>query len=134
MNRITEIQKRRTGYSSGFVESASGVAAGGRTGLTAVTAAVLFLLSMFIAPVAAIIPAAVTSSALIYVGILMLANLRIYRTRHRPGPDQLYSHQAYCGIKKKHLKGAFSFLRLCRQTFMDDGQDRLIEPGLKISK
>ena len=59
-----------------FVESASGVAAGGRTGLTAVTAAVLFLLSMFIAPIAAIIPAAATSSALIYVGILMLANLR----------------------------------------------------------
>ena len=85
---------------------------------------------MFIAPVAAIIPAAATSSALTYVGILMLANLRIYRTRHRPGPDQVF----YCGIKKKHLKGAFSFLRLYRQTFMDDGQDRLIEPGLKISK
>ena len=59
-----------------FVESASGVAAGGRTGLTAVTAAALFLLCMFIAPIAAIIPAAATSSALIYVGILMLSNLR----------------------------------------------------------
>ena len=59
-----------------FVESASGVAAGGRTGLTAVTAAVMFLLCMFIAPVAAIIPAAATSSALIYVGILILSNLR----------------------------------------------------------
>jgi len=60
-----------------FVESASGVEAGGRTGLTAVTAGVLFLLCMFIAPVAAIIPAAATSSALIYVGILMLSNLRL---------------------------------------------------------
>ena len=59
-----------------FVESAAGVAAGGRTGLTAVTAAVMFLLCMFIAPVAAIIPAAATSSALIYVGILMLGNLK----------------------------------------------------------
>ncbi len=59
-----------------FVESAAGVEAGGRTGLTAATAAVLFLLCMFIAPVAAIIPAAATSSALIYVGILMLSNLR----------------------------------------------------------
>ena len=58
-----------------FVESASGVEAGGRTGLTAVTAAVLFLLCMFIAPLAAIIPPAATSSALIYVGILMLTNL-----------------------------------------------------------
>ena len=59
-----------------FVESASGVEAGGRTGLTALTAAVLFLLCMFIAPIAAIIPAAATSAALIYVGILMLSNLR----------------------------------------------------------
>ncbi len=59
-----------------FVESASGVEAGGRTGLTAVTAGVLFLLCMFVAPAAAIIPAAATSSALIYVGILMLSNLR----------------------------------------------------------
>jgi len=59
-----------------FVESASGVEAGGRTGLTAVTAAALFLLCVFIAPIAAIIPAAATSSALIYVGILMLSNLK----------------------------------------------------------
>ena len=59
-----------------FVESAAGVEAGGRTGLTALTVGVLFLLSMFIAPIAAIIPAAATSSALIYVGILMLGNLK----------------------------------------------------------
>ena len=59
-----------------FVESASGVEAGGRTGLTALVAGVLFLLCMFIAPIAAIIPAAATSSALIYVGILMLSNLK----------------------------------------------------------
>lgn len=59
-----------------FVESASGVEAGGRTGLTALTAAVLFLVCIFIAPIAAIIPAAATSSALVYVGILMLQGLR----------------------------------------------------------
>ncbi|MCD8325672.1 MAG: NCS2 family permease [Lachnospiraceae bacterium] len=59
-----------------FVESASGVEAGGRTGLTALTTGVLFLASMFIAPIAAIIPAAATSSALIYVGILMLGGLK----------------------------------------------------------
>ena len=59
-----------------FVESASGVEAGGRTGLTALVVGVMFLLSMFIAPVAAIIPAAATSAALIYVGILMLGNLK----------------------------------------------------------
>lgn len=59
-----------------FVESASGVEAGGRTGLTALTTGVLFLACMFIAPVAAIIPAAATSSALIYVGVLMLMGLK----------------------------------------------------------
>lgn len=59
-----------------FVESASGVEAGGRTGLTALTTGVLFLASMFLAPIAAIIPAAATSSALIYVGLLMLGGLK----------------------------------------------------------
>ncbi|MDD6102051.1 MAG: NCS2 family permease [Clostridiales bacterium] len=58
-----------------FVESASGVEAGGRTGLTALTTGVMFLACMFIAPIAAIIPAAATSSALIYVGILMISGL-----------------------------------------------------------
>lgn len=59
-----------------FVESAAGVEAGGRTGLTALTTGILFLACMFIAPIAAIIPAAATSSALIYVGVLMLSNLK----------------------------------------------------------
>ncbi len=58
-----------------FIESASGVEAGGRTGLTALTTGVMFLACMFISPIAAIIPAAATSSALIYVGILMLQGL-----------------------------------------------------------
>ncbi len=59
-----------------FVESASGVEAGGRTGLTALVTGLLFLACMFIAPIAAIIPAAATSSALIYVGVLMLQGLK----------------------------------------------------------
>ena len=59
-----------------FVESASGVEAGGRTGLTAITSGIMFLLCMFIAPIAAIIPAPATSAALIYVGVLMMSNLK----------------------------------------------------------
>ena len=59
-----------------FVESASGVEAGGRTGLTALVCGILFLACMFIAPIAAIIPAAATSAALIYVGVLMLMGLK----------------------------------------------------------
>ena len=58
-----------------FVESASGVEAGGRTGLTALTSGVLFLACIFIAPIAAIIPPPATSAALIYVGVLMLMGL-----------------------------------------------------------
>lgn len=59
-----------------FVESASGVEAGGRTGLTALTTGIVFLACMFLAPIAAIIPAAATSSALIYVGVLMVTGLK----------------------------------------------------------
>ena len=59
-----------------FIESASGVEAGGRTGLTALTTGIMFLACMFLAPIAAVIPAAATSSALIYVGILMISGLK----------------------------------------------------------
>ena len=59
-----------------FVESASGVEAGGRTGLTALTTGIMFLACIFIAPIAGIIPAAATSSAVIYVGVLMVAGLK----------------------------------------------------------
>ena len=59
-----------------FVESASGVEAGGRTGLTALTTGIMFLACIFIAPIAGIIPAAATSSSLIYVGVLMVAGLK----------------------------------------------------------
>lgn len=59
-----------------FVESASGVEAGGRTGLTSLVTGILFLACIFIAPIAALIPAAATSAALIYVGILMIGGLK----------------------------------------------------------
>lgn len=59
-----------------FIESASGVEAGGRTGLTSLVAAFCFLLCMFLAPIAAIIPPAATSCALIYVGVLMIGGLK----------------------------------------------------------
>ncbi len=59
-----------------FIESASGVEAGGRTGLAALTTGIMFLLCIFISPLAAIIPPAATSAALIYVGILMLSGLK----------------------------------------------------------
>ena len=57
-----------------FVECASGVAAGGRTGLTSVVTSLCFLVCLFLSPVASIIPAAATAPALIFVGVLMLKN------------------------------------------------------------
>ena len=57
-----------------FVESGSGVSAGGRTGLTALSCASLFFLSLFMLPVFAAIPSAAAASALIYVGVLMMKN------------------------------------------------------------
>ena len=59
-----------------FVESAAGVAAGGRTGLTAVTTAVLFLLSLFLEPLFASIPSAATAPALVIVGVMMISPIR----------------------------------------------------------
>ncbi len=55
-----------------FVESSSGVAAGGRTGLTSVVTAAFFLLSLFFSPLFFLVPAAATAPALIFVGFLML--------------------------------------------------------------
>lgn len=57
-----------------FVESAAGVADGGRTGLTSLTTSVCFLVCLFLSPLASVIPSAATASALIYVGVLMLGN------------------------------------------------------------
>lgn len=59
-----------------FVESASGVAAGGRTGLTAIVTALLFLLSTLFAPIFTAIPSFATAPALIMVGFLMLGSVR----------------------------------------------------------
>ncbi|MCR5613037.1 NCS2 family permease [Treponema sp.] len=58
-----------------FVESSSGVAAGGRTGLTSVVTAILFLISLFLSPLFFLIPAAATAPALIFVGYLMMKSV-----------------------------------------------------------
>nr|WP_202119868.1 NCS2 family permease [Pseudomonas otitidis] len=58
-----------------YVESAAGVATGGRTGLTAVTVGVLFVAAMFFAPLAGMIPAYATAGALIYVAMLMMGGM-----------------------------------------------------------
>lgn len=64
-----------TSTTTTFVESSAGVAAGGKTGLTALTTSILFLLSMFFAPVFTAIPSFATAPALIVVGFLMFSNI-----------------------------------------------------------
>ncbi|MDR2332781.1 MAG: NCS2 family permease [Burkholderiaceae bacterium] len=64
-----------TSSTTAYVESASGVQAGGRTGLTALTVAVLFLACLFIAPLAGAVPAYATAPALLFVACLMLKEL-----------------------------------------------------------
>jgi AGZA family xanthine/uracil permease-like MFS transporter len=56
-----------------YIESAAGVAAGGRTGVTAIVTGMLFVLALFIAPVVGAIPAAATAPALIIVGSMMMS-------------------------------------------------------------
>ncbi|RSD30805.1 NCS2 family permease [Vibrio pectenicida] len=64
-----------TSNTTSYIESVSGVAAGGRTGLTAVVVGILFLLALFFSPLAGMIPAYATAGALFYVAILMLSGL-----------------------------------------------------------
>ncbi|AQP52776.1 guanine permease [Vagococcus penaei] len=59
-----------------FVESAAGIGVGGRTGLTSVTVAALFLLSSFLSPIVGMVPAQATAPALILVGVMMMASFK----------------------------------------------------------
>ena len=64
-----------TSTTTSYIESASGINAGGRTGLTAATVGILFLLALFVAPLAGSIPAYATAPALLYVACLMARGL-----------------------------------------------------------
>lgn len=72
-----------TSTTTTFVESSAGIAAGGKTGLTALTTGILFLLSMFLAPVFISIPAFATAPALILVGFLMFGTISEINTEEK---------------------------------------------------
>lgn len=65
-----------TSTTTSYIESLSGIRAGGRTGLTAVVVALFFLLALFLAPLAGTVPAYATAAALVYVACLMAGSLR----------------------------------------------------------
>ena len=64
-----------TSTTTSYIESTAGVSAGGRTGLTAVVAGIMFLLALFFAPLAGMVPAFATAGALFYVAMLMMSGL-----------------------------------------------------------
>lgn len=65
-----------TSNTTTYVESAAGIGAGGRTGLTSVVVSIMFLLSIFLAPVVGIVPAEATAPVLVMVGVMMLSALK----------------------------------------------------------
>ncbi|MEM7790054.1 MAG: NCS2 family permease [Verrucomicrobiota bacterium] len=65
-----------TSTTTSFIESAAGIEAGGRTGMTSLVVGVLFLLSLFLYPIISIVPAIATAPALVFVGLLMGQSLR----------------------------------------------------------
>lgn len=64
-----------TSTTTSYIESGAGIASGGRTGLTAVTVSILFLLALFFSPLAQMIPAYATASALVFVAVLMVSSI-----------------------------------------------------------
>lgn len=82
-----------TSTATTFVESNAGIAEGGRTGLTSVVTAFLFLAAIILAPIVTIIPSAATAPALIYVGVLMLSAIK-----HVDFSDMTDAIPAFCTI------------------------------------
>lgn len=64
-----------TSTTTSYIESGAGIASGGRTGLTALTVSILFLLALFFSPLAQMIPAYATGSALVFVAVLMISTI-----------------------------------------------------------
>ena len=71
---IASISVLGTSNTTTYVESAAGIEAGGRTGLTSVVVGVLFLLTILVSPIVGLVPAAATAPALIVVGIMMASS------------------------------------------------------------
>ena len=67
---------------STFVESSTGISVGGKTGLTALVTSILFIISIFLLPLFAFIPSPAAASALIYVGVIMMSNIKNVDFKH----------------------------------------------------
>ena len=86
-----------TSTTTSYIESAAGVAAGGRTGLTAVVVAILFLLALFFSPLAGMIPAYATRPRrLLFVACVMARGLAEWTGRTSPNMRRPWSRPSPC--------------------------------------
>ncbi|MDF2685601.1 MAG: guanine permease, partial [Clostridia bacterium] len=122
-----------TSNTTTYVESAAGISVGGRTGLTSVVTALLFLASILLAPIAGIVPAAATAPALIVVGIMMLGAFKNIRWDDIEVTIPVFFaavFMAFCYNISYGIAAAFIFyciVKICRGKFKE------IHPILLIS-
>ena len=106
-----------TSAGTAYIESAAGIETGGRTGLTSVATALFFLPCLFLAPLAAMVPASATAPVLICVGVLMFRNIFELKIDHFeewvPGVLTIILIPLTFSITKGLLWGLFLYLLLC---------------------
>ncbi|MFY9361004.1 NCS2 family permease [Candidatus Darwinibacter acetoxidans] len=122
-----------TSNTTTYVESAAGIGAGGRTGLTSVVVAVLFFLSAFFAPAISAIPSAATAPALIIVGIMMLASFaEVKWTNFEEAVPAFFAgvFMALCYSISYGIAGGFITYTLIK---LVKGEAREIHPILAVS-
>src|SRR5699024_9214169 len=100
-----------TSNTTTYVESAAGIAQGAKTGLASVTTGVLFLISLFLAPIALMVPGAATAPALIVVGIFMAEGLKNIECDNLTIAVPAFMVIAFMGFSASITNGiAFGFL------------------------
>ena len=101
-----------TSNTTTYVESAAGIGAGGRTGLTSVVVSICFIISAFLATFVSAIPSAATAPALVAVGIMMMSSFKEIKW------DDL--EESYPGLLRRYIYGALlqHFLRYCRGLYL----------------
>ncbi len=122
-----------TSNTTTYVESAAGIGAGGRTGLTSVVVAILFFLSAFFVPAISAIPSAATAPALIIVGIMMLSSFKdVNWTDFEEAVPAFFAgvFMALCYSISYGIAGGFIFYTLVK---MVKGETREIHPILAVS-
>ena len=114
-----------TSNTTTYVESAAGIGAGGRTGLTSVVTGIMFILAIILAPIAGIVPAAATAPALIIVGIMMMSSFKEIKWGDLDEAVPAFFagvFMALCYSISYGIAGGFIFyclVKICKRQFKD---------------